>query len=102
MKTKEEILKRINELKVDIWSNPKRPDSNDIQGGCEYCGKNCGKNSLHVHINTNGTILPNDITEDELDLVGMQSQGCWPLGRGCAKKLFGNRINEYCKLTIFA
>lgn len=94
-KTKEEILKSINEFKVDIWSNPKRPDSNDIQGGCEYCGRKCGKNPIFVHINTDGTILPNTITEDDLDVVGMQSQGCWPLGKGCAKKLFGDRLPLY-------
>ena len=100
MKTKEEILARINTFVVDIWSNPKRPDVNDIpENGCEYCGKKCGKNPIYVHINTNGTILPNDITEDDLDVVGMQTQGCWPLGNGCAKKLFGTKLSDYVNLN---
>ena len=94
-KTKEEILNAINEFKVDIWSNPKRPDSNAIQNGCEYCGKKHGSNPLYVHINTNGIILPNSITEDDLNEVGMESQGCWALGSGCAKKLFGDKIDLY-------
>lgn len=94
MKTKEEILNSINELKVDIWSNPKRPDDVDTNC-CEYCGKKCGSNPLYVHVSTRGTILPNDITEEDLALVGMESQGCFPLGNSCAKKLFGDKVNQY-------
>lgn len=91
---KEQILKSINEFKVDIWSNPNRP--RDVQENhCEYCGKKCGKNPLWVHINTEGTILPNTVSETDLDLVGMQSQGCFPIGRGCAKNLFGNKLELY-------
>lgn len=95
MKTTTEILALINEFKVDIWSNPNRPDSNDIQNGCEYCGRPHGNNPIMVHINTDGTILPNSITEEDLDLVGMESQGCWALGSNCAKKLFGSRLKNY-------
>src|ERR1035437_1366951 len=92
---KKEILAAINELAIDIWGNPKRPDSNYIQDGCEYCGKKHGKNPLYVHIMTDGTILPNSITEEDLDIIGEQSQGCWALGSGCAKKLFGDKIDLY-------
>ncbi len=91
---KAEILKAINEFKVNIWSNPNRPD--DVQSNeCEYCGKKCGKNPLYFHINTEGTILPNTVSETDLDSVGMQSQGCFAIGRGCAKKLFGNKLELY-------
>ena len=81
-------------FEVDIWSNPKRPDSTQIDE-CEHCGKKVGKNPLHVHIATSGIIMPNGITEEDIAKVGEQSQGCFPIGNGCAKKLFGNKIEQY-------
>lgn len=93
-KTKEQIISRINELKVDIWSNPKRPDQVDTDC-CEYCGRKCGNNPLYVHVTINGTILPNDISEEDLGLVEMHSQGCWAIGNECAKKLLGDKIDQY-------
>lgn len=95
-KSKQQILDRINEFKVDIWSNPNRPDDTQVDE-CEYCGKKLGKNPLCAHINIDGTIIPIDITEADLNLVGMESQGCFPIGQNCAKKLFGSKINEYCR-----
>jgi hypothetical protein len=92
-KTNQEILTAINELKVNIWSNSKRPD--DVNGGCEYCGKAHGKNPLYVHITVAGLIVPNSITEEDLKQVGEESQGCFPIGSTCAKKLFGSNINLY-------
>lgn len=93
-KTNKEILDAINEFKVDLWGNPKRPD--DVQSNCcEHCGKPLGKNPLYVHVNTNGTILPNTITEEDLKQVDMQSQGAFPIGSNCAKKLLGNKLNLY-------
>lgn len=95
-KSKKEILRTINEFKVDIWSNPKRPSSEDMQDNCcEYCGKKHGASPLFVHINTSGTILPNTVSEEDLEIVGMQSQGCFALGSTCAKKLFGKKIDLY-------
>lgn len=94
-KTKQEIINRINEFKVDIWSNPNRPDCTQADE-CEYCGKKLGKNPLYVHIDISGTIIPNDITEEELSFAGFESQGSFPIGQNCAKKLFGNKIKDYC------
>jgi len=94
-RTIKEITDRINEFKVNIWSNPNRPGCTQTNE-CEYCGKKLGKNPLYVHINTSGTIIPNDVTEEELSLAGFESQGCFPIGQNCAKKLFGNKVKEYC------
>lgn len=91
---KQQILKSINEFKVDIWSNPNRPTTIQ-ENHCEYCGKKLGKYPLYVHVTIEGTILPNTVSETDLDLVGMQSQGCFPIGSGCAKKLLGNKIDLY-------
>lgn len=92
--TKKEILKAINEFPVDLWSHPNRPDCVQINC-CEHCGKPLGKNPLYVHVNTNGTILPNTITEEDLKQVDMESQGAFPIGSNCAKKLLGNKLNLY-------
>ena len=94
MKSNEEILDAINEYPVDIWGNPQRPDDM-ILDACEYCGRKHGKDPLMFHVNTDGTILPNTITEEDLQQVGMESQGAFPIGRTCAKKLFGNRLHLY-------
>ncbi|HRH54573.1 MAG TPA: hypothetical protein PLN38_14695 [Chitinophagales bacterium] len=97
-KTNAEILAAINHLKVDIFSSPQRMKDSwegTQENECEYCGKPCGKNPLHVHIMTTGIVVPNDITEEDIAQIGQQSQGCFPIGNGCAKKLFGKQIEKY-------
>ena len=93
-KTKAEIQAEVDRLKVDLWSNPKRPNCPQVDE-CEYCGKKLGKNPLYVHVMTNGIIVPNDINEEDINKIGEQSQGCFPIGQGCAKKLFGNQVSNY-------
>lgn len=90
------ILKAVYKFPVDIWANPKRKKQTQSDE-CEHCGKKVGKNPLYAHIMTNGIIVPNDITEKDIDLIGEESQGCFPLGNGCAKKLFGKKIDKYTK-----
>ncbi len=87
---------KINGLDVNIWSNPNRPDTTQ-SNECEYCGKKVGKNPLHVHVTTDGLCVPNDIEDEQLTAAGHQSQGCFPIGNNCAKKLFGSKINQYTK-----
>ena len=95
MPTKEEILDQITAFEVDIWSNPNRPDSTIQADECEYCGRVVGENPLHVHISTSGIVMPTGISAEDLEKVGEESQGCFPIGNGCAKKLFGNKIEQY-------
>ncbi len=81
--------------KFNIWDNPKRP--NEVQEGCcEYCGKKHGKTPFMVHVTILGTCVPNNITEEDLSRVNEESQGGWAIGSTCAKKLFGEKILEYC------
>lgn len=54
-------------------------DYNDNQ--CCLCGKKVGKNPKMVHYLTNG-----NITSSQDDNVE-NSQGCFPIGSECAKKL---------------
>jgi len=93
-KTKEEIKAAIEKFQFDIWSNPKRPSG--IQSDeCEHCGRKVGKNPLYVHIMITGIIVPNGISEEDIESVGEQSQGCFPIGNGCAKKMFGKELDNY-------
>lgn len=95
MKTIDVIKNILDESRIyNIWDNTDRPG--DIESGCcEYCGKKHGKSPLMVHVTYRGTCVPNDITEDDLRLVGEESQGCWAIGSTCAKKLFGKNIKKY-------
>ena len=101
MKTVEDIKAKINLLQVNIWSHPIR-NSEKWEGTqsneCEYCGKKCGKTPLYVHIMTSGICVPNDITEKDIERIGEQSQGCFPIGSTCAKKLFGKQVDKYTTL----
>lgn len=53
---------------------------------CFICGKPTAKN-LYIHFSTAGFIVPADIDETELDFRNLESQGCFPVGSECAKKI---------------
>jgi len=94
VKTRKEIKEAIEKLQVNIWDNVHR--KKDTQSDeCEHCGKKVGKNPLYVHIMITGVIVPNGISEDDIANYGEQSQGCFPIGNGCAKKLFGKDVDKY-------
>jgi hypothetical protein len=93
-KTKEEIQDSIKKFQANIWSNPKRKQTTQCNE-CEHCGRKVGKNPLFVHIMTSGLIVPNGITEVDISSIGEESQGCFPIGNGCAKKMFGLKIDTY-------
>ena len=83
----------VNSIEYNLFNNPNRPDY--IKDGCcEYCGKKLGNNPLFVHITVDGTCVPNNLTEELVNLVD-QSQGCFPIGSNCAKQIFGKKIKEY-------
>jgi hypothetical protein len=87
----------LKRLKIaNIFSNKNRKGTTQINE-CEYCGRKVGKNPLYVHITTDGDCIPNDISVEELEKNGFESQGCFPIGNCCAKKLFGDKIEEYCQ-----
>lgn len=61
-------------------------DFNENQ--CCLCGKKVGENATFVHYLTNGNIT--NVNDDEVE----NSQGCFPVGSECAKKikkLFNNK-----------
>ena len=92
---KNEIIGLILNFPKDIWSNPKRRNATQ-SSDCEYCGKKAAKNPLHVHIMTNGIMVPKKIKEKHLEKIGQQSQGCFPIHDECAKEIFGDSVDKYC------
>ena len=93
-RTPEEVKAIIEKLQVDLWSNPNRPSDTQVDE-CEHCGRKVGKNPLYVHVMTSGIVVPNGTTEEEIKSIGEQSQGCFPIGNGCAKKMFGKEVDNY-------
>jgi hypothetical protein len=53
---------------------------------CIVCGKPTNQ-SLYIECTTDMWIAPADITEEQLTALDMESQGCFPIGSDCAKKV---------------
>lgn len=58
----------------------------DHSNTCFICGKPTAKNTF-VHLATSGHLVPADIDETELQFRNLESQGCFPIGSECAKKV---------------
>ena len=59
------------------WVEPKQIGSHD---SCAQCGRKVGNNAFYVEVNIGGQILKNGLLIDD-----KPSQGCWAIGRECAK-----------------
>lgn len=91
----------VAEIKQIVKGSPgnlfsRKVDENDVgENCCSYCAKKLGKKPRFVHITTDGNIVRNDITEEQLKKAGLESQGCFPIGSECIKKLLGDKVEEY-------
>lgn len=58
---------------------------------CICCGKPMKQDSkLYVHMNTKWEAVNPTISESECEAItGYESQGCFPIGNDCAKKMLG-------------
>ena len=62
---------------------------------CVVCGKGIKDidSSKYVHMNTDWKVVKSDISEEDcMRLTGAESQGCFPIGNDCAKKIPKNFI----------
>lgn len=75
--------KKIIEYPINLLQNKKAQEnwSDFDENQCCLCGKKVGKNPIYVHYLTNG-----NITNADDDIV-VNSQGCFPVGSECAKKI---------------
>lgn len=61
---------------------------------CFICGKRTAQNTF-VHFTTRGFLIPADIDETELEFRNLESQGCFPIGSECAKKVGKQFLIEF-------
>lgn len=85
-------------LTKELYSSPMK-DRNEEKYGllteqCICCGKPMKTGEkLYVHMNTNWlAVHPNIDEKDCLMITGAESQGCFPIGNDCAKKMKGFTI----------
>lgn len=60
-----------------------------LENQCICCGKPMKPNDQkHVHMNTNWMAVHPSISEEKcLEMTGAESQGLFPIGNDCAKKM---------------
>lgn len=84
-------MDKVIEVSLYELQTPKaKKEDITVTGGCAICGKPINEqNALYVHLLTNGNIVS---SFEDFD----NSQGCFPVGSECAKKLiinFAKKIN---------
>ena len=81
-------------LTTELYNSPQR-DNNEEKYGilsdnqCICCMKPMKEGeSRVVHMNTDWVVVHKSVTEEECkELTGAESQGCFPIGNSCAKKM---------------
>lgn len=58
----------------------------DHSNTCFICGKPTAKN-LYVHYSTDGHLIPINVKFDQMVKCNIESQGFFPIGSECAKKI---------------
>lgn len=78
----------INQMTTELPEvKNKKEGSGDVER-CICCGRKVGENPKFVHMNTCGKVLALWIDEEFCaELTGWDSQGCFPIGNECAKKI---------------
>jgi hypothetical protein len=65
----------------------------DLENGCISCGKPLKDENSFVHMNTDWLAVRSDIIAEEfLEKTGAESQGLFPIGNDCAKRMKGFTI----------
>lgn len=87
------------ELTKELYESPIRERNIDkygeVSNQCICCGRIMNKqeidNALWIHMNEDWmAVNPDIITDDNIHhLTGAGSQGCFPIGNECAKKMQG-------------
>ena len=79
-------------LTKELYESPIRErniEKHGDMGGCICCGKPMKEGeALHVHMNEDWVAVSNEVTEENCkELTGHNSQGYFPVGNSCAKKM---------------
>ena len=89
-------MKNQKPLTIELYVSQQK-EANEERFGldanqCICCGKLMKEGEkLYVHMNTIGQVVNPEIVTDENceELTGFESQGCFPVGNSCAKKMKG-------------
>lgn len=85
---------KATQLTKELYISPMR-ERNEMKygdGGCICCLKPItDEDSYYVHVNIDmEAVNPEIVTEENCEeLTGSESQGCFPIGNDCAKKMQG-------------
>ena len=80
---------------MELYESPMKERNEDkyglISNQCICCGKPMKKGeALFVHMNEDWKAVDPSISVDQcLESTGFHSQGCFPVGNDCAKKMKG-------------
>ena len=92
------------EFTKDLYISPMRERNEEKYGFsgdvCHCCKKPIKdiENSYFVHMNEGGKVLHNSINENNcFELTNYNSQGCFPIGNDCSKKIGKDFIFKYNK-----
>jgi hypothetical protein len=90
MKAKTTPHNGINVIELGSIRSAKYDDNVERHGEhsntCFICGKPTAQRSF-VHFTTDGFLIPTNIDETDLGQFDLESQGCFPIGSECAKKI---------------
>jgi len=85
----------MNTLTTELYESPMKERNEEKYGllveQCICCGKPMKEGpKLYVHMNTGWEAVHPSVSEKECEaLTGYESQGCFPIGNDCAKKMKG-------------
>lgn len=81
-------------LTTELYNSPQRDNNEEKYGTlsdnqCICCMKPMKEGELRVvHMNTDWVAVHKSVTEENCkELTGAESQGCFPIGNSCAKKM---------------
>lgn len=82
----------VNDLTKELYESPIRERNIEKYGedGCICCAKPMNEGeSLYVHMNEGWMAVNHEVVTEEncKELTGSNSQGCFPIGNTCAKKM---------------
>jgi hypothetical protein len=88
----------IEVIELDSVRSAKYDDNIDRHGDhshtCFICGKPTTSKTF-VHYTTDGFLIHADLDQDDLEFFDVESQGLFPIGSDCAKKVGSEFIIKY-------
>jgi hypothetical protein len=98
MKVKPTQHNGVNVIELDSVRSAKYDDNVERYGDhshtCFICGKSTAQRTF-VHLTTIGFLIPAELDDVDLEFFDLESQGCFPIGSECAKKVGPEFIVTY-------